>query len=535
MEPSVSTTPVWDADLETMRKYLRTALNLNLSRNVALFRAWDRDRNAVVNRNDFRRALLTLSYPGGTADIDALYSSISKAADKDKEIYSVLQRAADSSIPVPRYHHEIGGSEIDHSGHRSVPNSDLEAHSRRTGQRAGPAPPGSEQDTGHSPRRYGKPEEVPPLLPTPTPLKFGHTPLPTWPPGTSTTKPAAWYPAKRVSPSAQKPHFTEDASFLGWTLDDLPSITRTIFNGARALEGIQLPASMESVLIDSGAAPGCQISPSKFGSRPGPPGSPPAGGSPSKFGIRRWAFEGGGPSRASVPDHLPDRDDLWALGDLGLHSFTPLIHGSKGASAGAIDDMWHQHSELRSRSEMRSRSEIQPGSDERKTSPAKTSPAKTSPAKTSPAKTSPAKTSPAKTSPAKTSPAMPGQEMPPSSDGRTFLPPCLERPATQHRHQLRALFAGWDRQRVGAMPVDVLISSLCQLCPFLEVGEAERTEIIQCSPPALAVEAMIDTRRLWRLMSNHVAAERSQYLRTAVREELPSRAVNISPIEVTTR
>ena len=81
----------------------------------------------------------------------------------------------------------------------------------------------------------------------------------------------------------------------------------------------------------------------------------------------------------------------------------------------------------------------------------------------------------------------------------------------------------------------LLISSLCQLCPFLEVGEAERTEIIQCSPPALAVEAMIDTRRLWRLMSNHVAAERSQYLRTAVREELPSRAVNISPIEVTTR
>jgi len=522
MEPSVSTTPVWDADLETMRKYLRTALNLNLSRNVALFRAWDRDRNAVVNRNDFRRALLTLSYPGGQADIDALYSSISTAADKDKEIYSVLQRAADSSMPVPRYHHEIGSSEIDDSGHQSVPNSySLEALSRLTGHRAGPGPP------GHSPRRYCKPEEAPPL-PTPPPLEFGHTPLPTRLPVTLTTKPAAWHPAERVSPSAPKPHFTEDASFLGWTLDDLPSVTRTIFNSARCLAGIQLPASMESVLIENdskGAAPGGQNQPSKFGSRPGPPGSPPAGGSPSKFGIRRWAFEGGGPSRASVPDRPPDRDDLWALGDLGLHSFTPLIHGSKGASAGAIDDMWHQHSELRSRSEMRSRPEMQPGSDERKTSPAKTSPAKTSPAKNSPAKTSSAKTSPAKTSP----------EMPPSSDGRAFLPPCLERAATQHRHQLRALFAGWDRQRVGAMPVDVLISSLCQLCPFLEVGEAERTEIIQCSPPALAVEAMIDTRRLWRLMSNHVAAERSQYLRTAVREELPSRAVNISPIEVTTR
>ena len=230
MEPSVSTTPVWDADLETMRKYLRTALNLNLSRNVALFRAWDRDRNAVVNRNDFRRALLTLSYPGGQADIDALYSSISTAADKDKEIYSVLQRAADSSMPVPRYHHEIGSSEIDDSGHQSVPNSySLEALSRLTGHRAGPGPP------GHSPRRYCKPEEAPPL-PTPPPLEFGHTPLPTRLPVTLTTKPAAWHPAERVSPSAPKPHFTEDASFLGWTLDDLPSVTRTIFNSARCLD-----------------------------------------------------------------------------------------------------------------------------------------------------------------------------------------------------------------------------------------------------------------------------------------------------------
>ena len=325
-------------------------------------------------------------------------------------------------------------------------------------------------------------------------------------------------------------------ALVQWTLDDIPILTRTIFNGAKCLEGMQIPMSIAPFYVPDvvNVSPGGTDKNTRY-----------------RYGVRTHAFEGGaasaGPalstrdSAAAVPS-----EDLWTYGDNG-RGFSPARPsmsrgreslgamplgslalppspqsklGEMGATPKAIDRLWHDA-----------------------------------------------------TSALQQSVAAEGN----SAIADDELPLSIKGLLTTHRKELHRLFTSWEVNGVRVMHANELVGEIMSACPDLSVSISDDDihALVKCAkpltsvsrqygrispqkgifkagtgarPPGVAVhgaasawervraerqhlqklisdsndgnasaepEDIIDCQRLWRKLHNFCAAERSTYVRSA--------------------
>ena len=124
--------------------------------------------------------------------------------------------------------------------------------------------------------------------------------------------------ARELSHAALSLSVGEAQALVEWTLDDIPILTRTIFNAAKCLDGVQIPQSIAHLYREpSPPSPASRALPGKY----------------ARWGVRKHAFDG-----------RVGSEDLWQYGDGGRGYCPPRqpvarVRSSGEHSSGSLTQM----------------------------------------------------------------------------------------------------------------------------------------------------------------------------------------------------
>lgn len=327
-------------------------------------------------------------------------------------------------------------------------------------------------------------------------------------------------------PPPPLPGLADNAELIAFTLDDVPLFVRTVFNGARCLDGIHLPASLAAVydeMADALMADAAESSHHPRYRTEQPRSS--NGGLAGKYayGMRRDNFRplAAPLSRAGSELWAPSEPRAGSAAGLSppqlerassAHSHSPSGLPSQGAGSQAseVDAKWY-----RANAELMGRRGGAPAYHATYFGAA-------------------------------------------DDEEEAGLPECLKLAMLTSRRAVQQLFLRWESAGTRTVPLDELLGGLQRVCPTIAFSREDVAAIVRLAPPQRpsplgrqtttghlpggkptrkpskeAVE--VGCHQLWRLLASHAARERSQYIRSAVAGNLSPRPVTNVPIEVTTR